>query len=57
MPLNDRSEIDLIFLKIMERDEFAPRNVYYWVVRTVGWVFFHGYTRHKRRYKGRRVAL
>ena len=56
-PLNERAEIDLIFLKILERDGFAPRKLYYWAVRTLGWAMFHGYTRHKRAYRGRRIAL
>jgi hypothetical protein len=56
-PIDRRKEIDRIFLQLLERDGFAPRVVYYWAVRILGGLFFHGYTRHKRRYKGRRVLL
>jgi len=56
-PINRRKEIDGIFLELLTRDAFAPRMVYYWVVRIFGGLFFHVYTRHKRRYKGRKVQL
>ena len=35
----------------------APRKLYYWAVRVFGGGFFHLYTRRKRGYKGRKVAL
>ena len=57
VPIDRRKEIDRIFLELLERDRFAPRLVYYWAVRIFGGLLFHGYTRHKRRYKGRRVQL
>ena len=56
-PLDRRKEVDRILLELLERDGFAPRWVYYGVVRTVGWLFFHVYTRRKRRYKGRKIPL
>jgi hypothetical protein len=56
-PIDRRKEIDRIFLELLERDLFAPRLVYYWAIRIFGGLFFHGYTRHKRRYQGRRVLL
>ena len=56
-PLNDRAEIDRIFLEILERDAFAPRKLYYWAVRAIGGGFFHLYTRRKRGYRGRKVEL
>jgi len=56
-PIDRRKEIDGIFLELLTRDAFAPRMVYYWVVRIFGGLFFHVYTRHKRRYKGRKVRL
>ena len=56
-PLDRRSEIDKVFLEILTRDGFAPRMLYYWAVRIFGLLFFHGYTRHKRGYKGRKVTL
>jgi len=56
-PIDRRKEIDGIFLELLTRDAFAPRMVYYWVVRIFGGLFFHVYTRHKRRYKGCKVRL
>jgi len=56
-PLDRRKAIDRIFLELLERDGFAPRQVYYRVVRVLGGLFFHGYTRHKRGYRGRKVLL
>ena len=56
-PLDQRHEVDRIFLELLERDGFAPRRVYYRMVRILGGLFFHGYTRHKRRYKGRKIPL
>jgi len=56
-PLDRRSEIDRIFLEILERDGFAPRKLYYWAVRIFGGGFFYLYTRRKRGYKGRKVPL
>ena len=56
-PIDRRKEIDRIFLDLLGRDRFAPQWVYYWAVRIFGGLFFHRYTRHKRRYKGHRVQL
>ena len=56
-PLDRRAEIDRVFLELMERDGFAPRYLYYWAVRIFGGMIFSGYTRYKRGYKGRRVAI
>ena len=56
-PLDRRREIDKVFLALLERDGFAPRWIYYWIVRIFGGLFFHAYTRHKRRYKGRKIPL
>jgi hypothetical protein len=56
-PLDRRSEIDRIFLEILERDGFAPRKLYYWAVRVFAGGIFYLYTRRKRGYKGRKVPL
>lgn len=55
-PLNERREIDRIFLEILARDGFAPRQLYYWAVRLFGFLSFHLYTKRKRGYKGRKDA-
>lgn len=55
LPLT-RKQIDRIFLEILERDRFAPRWVYYAVVRLLGGSF-RRFTHWKRSYEGRRVAL
>jgi hypothetical protein len=56
-PLDRRSEIDAVFLEILERDGFAPRGLYFWAVRLFGGGFFHFYTRRKRSYKGRKIPI
>ena len=57
VPLDKRAEIDRVFLEILTRDGFAPRSLYYWAVRLFGGVFFHAYTKRKRRYQGRKVQI
>lgn len=47
---------DRIFLHVLVRDDFAPRHLYYWAVRIFGGMF-HKYTKRKRKYNGRRVAI
>jgi len=53
----DRKEIDRFFLEILQRDAFSWSWVYYWAVRIFGGFSFNLVTRHKRRYKGRKVPL
>ena len=55
LPLS-RSSIDQIFLEILERDDFAPRNIYYIAVRLFGGLF-HAFSRWKRSYNGEKVSL
>jgi hypothetical protein len=51
-----RESIDKIFLEILERDDFAPRRLYYLAVRLFGGLF-RLFSRWKRNYKGKKVAL
>jgi hypothetical protein len=51
-----RRNADRIFLELMTRDNFAPRFLYYAVVRLFG-SLSHIITRRVRRYKGRKTAL
>lgn len=55
LPLS-RSQIDTIFLELMTRDRFAPRRLYFGVVRALGGVF-RQFTSRKRKYAGKRVPL
>ncbi len=52
----DRRGADNAFFDILERDAFAPRYVYWIAVRVLGGVS-RIFTRWKRGYAGRRVAL
>ncbi len=47
---------DGVFLEILTRDRFAPRRVHYAAVRVFGGLF-RRFTRWKRGYAGKRVAL
>jgi hypothetical protein len=55
LPLS-RKKADQVFLNIMTRDQFAPRKIYYAVVRILGGMVRH-ITRWKRSYAGKRVPL
>lgn len=55
IPLS-RYEVDRIFLELLEREEFAPRTVYYFGVRIFGGLFGR-FTRWKRHCRGRKVPL
>jgi hypothetical protein len=55
LPLS-RAQVDRVFLEILARDRFAPRPIYYFAVRAFGGVF-RLFTRWKRSYAGRRIAL
>ena len=52
----ERRQADRAFLELMERDGFAPRALYYRVVRLLGGLA-HCFTTWKRNYAGRRVDL
>jgi hypothetical protein len=51
-----RKEVDKIFFELLERDDFAPRWVYYAAVRLLGGGFRH-LTHWKRSYQGKKVDL
>ncbi len=51
-----RESVDKIFLEILERDDFAPRRIYYAAVRLFG-NLFHLFSRWKRSYQGKKVSL
>ena len=51
-----REQADQLFLELLTRDGFAPRQLYYWAVRLFGGLF-RRFTRWKRRYRGQRVPL
>lgn len=51
-----RESADKIFLEILERDNFAPRRVYFAAVRVLGGLF-HLFSCWKRSYQGRKVPL
>jgi hypothetical protein len=51
-----RKSADYIFLEILTRDEFALRHIYWAAVRIFGILSFQ-FTRMKRGYKGRKVAI
>ncbi len=51
-----RDDADRILLEILERDDFAPRRLYYAAVRIFGGLF-HIFSRWKRSYKGKKVPL
>jgi len=51
-----RESADKIFLEILERDDFAPRRIYYAAVRLFG-NLFHLFSRWKRSYQGKKVSL
>jgi hypothetical protein len=55
LPLS-RAQADRVFLEILTRDHFAPRHIYYGAVRAFGGLF-RRFTRWKRGYAGKRVAL
>jgi hypothetical protein len=55
LPLS-RAQADRVFLEILTRDRFAPRPIYYAAVRTFGGAF-RRFTRWKRSYAGKRIAL
>jgi hypothetical protein len=55
LPLT-RAQADRIFLELLARDRFAPRPIYYIAVRALGGVF-RRFTRWKRNYAGKRIAL
>jgi hypothetical protein len=55
LPLS-RAQADKVFLEILTRDRFAPREVYYVAVRLFGGMF-RLLTRWKRSHAGRRVPL
>lgn len=51
-----RKQADQLFLDLLTRDQFTPRQLYYRAVRLFGGFFRH-FTKWKRRYKGQRVPL
>jgi hypothetical protein len=51
-----REQADQLFLELLTRDGFAPRQLYYRAVRLFGGLF-RPFTRWKRRYQGQRVPL
>lgn len=55
LPLT-REQADRLFLELLTRDQFAPRQLYYRAVRLFGGFFRH-FTKWKRCYKGQRVLL
>jgi hypothetical protein len=55
LPLS-RAQADRVFLEILTRDRFAPRQIYYLAVRGLGGVF-RLFTRWKRGYAGKRIRL
>jgi hypothetical protein len=55
LPLT-RKTVDLMFLDLLTRHEFAPRRIYYRAVRIFGGLF-RRFTRWKRGYRGQRLAL
>ena len=55
LPLS-RAQADRVFLEILTRDRFAPRPIYYAAVRAFGGAF-RRFTRWKRSYAGKRIAL
>lgn len=54
LPLS-RVQADRCFLRLMTREHFAWRHVYYWAVRALGGLFQRG-GRWKRQTRGRRIA-
>jgi len=55
LPLS-RAQVDRVFLEILTRDKFAPRQIYYAAVRIFGGTF-RQFTRWKRSYAGKRIPL
>lgn len=55
LPLR-REQADQLFLELLTRDGFAPRQLYYRAVRLFGGLF-RPFTRWKRSYQGQRVPL
>lgn len=51
-----RGRADKIFFELLKRDGFAPRYLYYFAVSVFGGVG-HRFTRWKRSYDGKRIAL
>lgn len=50
-----RKEADQYFLFFLKRDQFGPKWIYYYAVRTFGF-FFRLFTRWKREYKGSKIV-
>jgi hypothetical protein len=55
LPLS-RAEVDRVFLRILQRDNFGPRWIYYVAVRVFG-DLSRRFTRWKRQHRGHRVPL